>query len=135
MKQRSSRTASLNPSLTLIELSKQGVTSAKLRAVQKGSPFSEAEWSSFLNVNVRTLQRYKHSDARLDVATSERILMIEQLLERGVSLFGAKERFELWLRTPSIPLGGKAPGELLSTATGILLLQDELTAIEHGLFA
>src|SRR5437763_1279757 len=97
----------------IVDLSRKGVSVASLISLQSQSPFSETEWASFLDMNLRTLQRYKKENRKLDRSASERVLLIAQLLERGNEIFDGypadgspadekPEHFLLWLQTPSI---------------------------------
>src|SRR5687767_6278902 len=65
----------------IVNASKAGVGSRTLKAVQAASPFSEKEWSAILDMTPRSLQRYKEGGKVLSSATSERVLLIAQLLE------------------------------------------------------
>ncbi len=98
-------------------------------------PFSMEEWSGFLHLSERTMQRYKKEDKNFDSLQSEKILQISLLYQRGVEVFGDKENFDFWLGSKNIALGGIYPKELLDNAFGIGLLDEELTRIEHGILA
>lgn len=98
-------------------------------------PFSIEEWSQFLHLSERTIQRYKKEDKNFDSLQSEKILQISLLYQRGVEIFGDKDNFNSWLSANNIALGNVKPKELLDNAFGIALLEEELTRIEHGIFA
>lgn len=98
-------------------------------------PFSLEEWSQFLHLSERTIQRYKKEDKTFDSLQTEKILQITLLYQRGVEIFGDKPNFDFWLDTKNLALGNLKPKELLDNAFGIALLEEELTRIEHGVFA
>lgn len=98
-------------------------------------PFTMEEWSQFLHLSERTIQRYKKEEKNFDSLQSEKILQISLLYERGVEIFGNKENFNSWLSANNIALGNVKPKELLDNAFGIAFLDEELTRIEHGVFA
>src|SRR5690606_22003111 len=98
-------------------------------------PFSIEEWSGFLHLSERTLQRYKKESKNFDSLQSEKIIQISMLYQRGVEVFGSQENFDVWLNSLNIALGGVKPKELLDNAFGIALLDEELTRIEHGILA
>jgi hypothetical protein len=52
------------------------------------APFSMEEWSVFLNMSERTLQRYKTENKTFDPIHSEKILQIALLYNLGVDVFG-----------------------------------------------
>ncbi|MGX5820692.1 type II RES/Xre toxin-antitoxin system antitoxin [Chitinophaga lutea] len=101
----------------------------------KNTPFSLGEWSSFLNMSERTLQRHKQEKKAFDPIYSEKILQVTLLYNLGVDVFGNKEKFDNWLETPNIALGRVKPKDLMDNSFGIGLLKDELTRIEHGVLA
>lgn len=98
-------------------------------------PFSIEEWSGFLHLSERTLQRYKKESKNFDSLQSEKIIQISMFYQRGVEVFGSKENFDIWLDSNNLSLGGVKPKELLDNAFGIALLDEELTRIEHGILA
>jgi putative toxin-antitoxin system antitoxin component (TIGR02293 family) len=87
-----------------------------------------------LSMDPRTMQRYTGAKT-LSVSDSEKVLLVRRMLERGLQVFEDPVSFNTWLRTPSLPLAGKSPIEMLNTATGIQLVEDELIRIEHGVLA
>lgn len=98
-------------------------------------PFTSEEWSQFLHLSERTIQRYKKEEKKFDSLQSEKILQISLLYQRGVEIFGDKNNFNSWLSANNIALGNVKPKELLDNAFGIALLEEELTRIEHGVLA
>ncbi|SMC43015.1 type II RES/Xre toxin-antitoxin system antitoxin [Moheibacter sediminis] len=98
-------------------------------------PFTSEEWSQFLHLSERTIQRYKKEEKNFDSLQSEKILQISLLYQRGVEIFGDKNNFNSWLSANNIALGNVKPKELLDNAFGIALLEEELMRIEHGVLA
>jgi putative toxin-antitoxin system antitoxin component (TIGR02293 family) len=99
------------------------------------SPLSMTEWSEFLEISERSLQRYKKDNKIFDRMRSERIIEIVRVLKKGVEVFGDKEKFIIYMNSKIIALGGIKPKELLDSSIGIKILDDELTAIAYGIFA
>lgn len=98
-------------------------------------PFSLQDWSSILHLTERSLQRYKKENKTFDALQSEKILQVLLLYRKGIQIFGNEERFHAWLDLPNLAIGGIKPKSLMDSAFGIDLLKDELTRIEHGIFA
>ncbi|CAN5892213.1 hypothetical protein BH24BAC1_BH24BAC1_22830 [soil metagenome] len=121
--------------LNLIAAVRQGISYSFFSSLVKESPFSLSEWSGFLHLSDRTIQRYKSEKKTFDPVHSEKILEITLLYKRGAVVFGNLDGFAIWLDTKSVALGGIVPKTLLDTSFGIGLLQDELTRIEHGVLA
>jgi len=57
------------------------------------------------------------------------------LYNLGTGIFGDKQRFDSWLESDNIALGGNKPKTYLDSTFGIGLLKDELIRIEHGVLA
>jgi len=97
--------------------------------------FGLEDWSPYLHLSERTIQRYKKEKKSFDPIYSERILQIELLYKKGVEVFGKAEKFYTWMDTQSLALGGVRPKDMLDTSFGISAIYDELGRIEHGIFA
>jgi putative toxin-antitoxin system antitoxin component (TIGR02293 family) len=93
------------------------------------------EWSSYLHLSERTIQRYKKENKSFESLYAERILQIELLYKKGVKVFGLADNFYTWMESISIALGGVKPKALLDTFFGIQQVHDELNRIEHGVLA
>ena len=121
--------------LRLIETVKQGIRYSVFAALVSKSPFNLSEWSSFLHLSERTMQRYKKEKKTFDPLHAEKILEITLLYKLGVRAFGDKAKFHTWLESESVALGGVKPKTLLDTTFGINMLRDALERIEHGVLA
>jgi len=119
----------------LIDAVRQGIKYKFFTDIADNSPFSMNEWSNFLHLSERTLQRYKREKRTFDTLQSEKILQIALLYRLGIDVFGSKGKFNSWLETENISLGKIKPKELLDNTFGISMLTDELNRIEHGVLA
>lgn len=120
---------------SIIKAIKKGIKFSVFTSIAQSSPFSLNEWSDFLNISERTMQRYKKEGKSFDSDSSEKIIEITLLYKYGIEVFGNKEKFNSWLETKNLALGGIIPKELLDNTFGINLLKDELTRIEYGVLA
>ncbi len=121
--------------LTLIEMVRQGIKFSNFTELVKLSPFNITEWSDFLHLSERTMQRYKKEKATFGNIHSEKILQITLLFNYGTDVFGDKKKFNNWLETDNLALGKIKPKELLDNSFGIDMIKDELARIEHGVLA
>lgn len=119
----------------LIALVRSGIRFPVFESFVVHSPFSLPEWSSFLHLSERTIQRYKKENKTFDALQSERIVEIKLLYNYGSMVFGGSTGFNTWLDTESLALGRVKPKSLLDSSFGIGLLKDELGRIEHGVLA
>ena len=121
--------------LSLVEMVRHGVRFEAFDSFANKSPFSLNEWSGFLHLSERTMQRYRSEKRTFDPLQSEKIIEIALFYNKGVEVFGNAEKFNTWLETDSLALGGIKPKTLLDNSFGISILKDELTAIEYGVLA
>ncbi len=121
--------------LQLISTIRQSIKYALFISLAEKSPFSINEWSGFLHISERTMQRYKKEKKSFDPIYSEKILEVTLLYKFGADVFGSNEKFNAWLETKNIMLGGVKPKDLLDNTFGISLVKDELTRIEYGILA
>ena len=125
----------LHDKLLLAYAVKKGVTMALFKEIKNNSPFDDQEWSVFLNINLRTLQRYKkNSNHIFKPIQSEKVFELAEVVHKGCEVFDSPEDFTLWLRSPSAALCNEVPINLLDTSYGKDLVLSELNNIEYGLF-
>jgi putative toxin-antitoxin system antitoxin component (TIGR02293 family) len=118
----------------LIRLSRKGILKKNILQLAKKLSFTLQEIAGILHISERTLQRYNNEDT-LASDTSERALLLAQLYDKGISVFGTADNFNDWLRTPLPAFQQEAPMQYLDTAFGFQLISDELGRIEHGIYA
>jgi len=121
--------------LTIIKALRKGIEFSFFSTIAEKSGFSLTEWSMILQISERTLQRYKKEKRTFDLLQSEKIMQIALLYDKGIDVFGDRDRFNSWLMTKNLALGEIQPKYLLDTTFGIALLNDELVRIEHGVLA
>lgn len=120
---------------SLISAIKDGINYSFFERLAKNIPFTLREWSAFLHLSERSLQRYKKQKGTFNAVTSEKVIEITMLNKYGIEVFGDQNNFNVWLNSKNVALGGIKPKEILDSSFGIQLLKDELTRIEHGVLA
>lgn len=84
----------------IIRHSRRGLTRSKLDEIAALARLTNREMAKVLTVSVRTLQDKKGTQV-LSTDVSERLLLLEQLLQHGLAVFdGNRELLAGWLRTP-----------------------------------
>jgi len=117
-----------------IELAKRGISKKSLLRIAEFCSISIKDLTKLLPVSLRTIQRYQENDL-LDSQVSERAMLIAEVLEKGMEVFGSLEKLQSWLHTPLLALGQQTPLSLLDTSFGTRLVMDTLGRIEHGIYS
>jgi putative toxin-antitoxin system antitoxin component (TIGR02293 family) len=121
--------------MSLIKMVRKGIGFEAFDKFANKSPFSQNDWSTYLHLSERTMQRYRSENRTFDPLQSEKIIEIALFYNKGVEVFGTAEKLNAWLETDNLALGGIKPKTLLDNSFGISILRDELTAIEYGILA
>jgi len=125
----------LDDILALIKLSRKGISFHLFQQIVNSSSYSLIQWSKFLHITERTIQRYKKEKRKFEPIQSERIIEIAKLQMKGIEVFGTIENFTVWMNSKIIAIGGIKPIELLDSSFGIDMINDELGRIKHSVLA
>ncbi|WP_416446297.1 antitoxin Xre/MbcA/ParS toxin-binding domain-containing protein [Leeuwenhoekiella sp. A16] len=93
---------------------------------------NQDEKAKILDVNPSTVSRWKSADGKLGILSSKMVYDIEELIEKGISVFGSEEKFINWLETDNYALGDDKPKELLQDPRGLELVDEALDALAWG---
>lgn len=136
-------TTSFTP-LQLIDRSREGLVGTEAGRIAGLLGISDKEMARLLNQSVATFHRQAKAGL-LDAATSERLLLLEQLANYGATVFQdyggpshggpSHSKFTRWLRRPLRLLGDRSPLDLMDSPTGVQLVEDILGRIEYGVFS
>jgi putative toxin-antitoxin system antitoxin component (TIGR02293 family) len=83
----------------------------------------------------RTLTHRRARGERLRPDESERVARIGKAVLHAEQVFGDKARALKWLHAPKRRLDGRTPFQLLATAEGAQVVEEELIAIDEGYVA
>lgn len=124
-----------NQSLNIAEEAMAGYGYAHVANLPVSKSFSQKDWSNFLHISERTIIRYREQNKKFDPLQTDRIILLENLYDFGLSIFGNENTFNQWLVNKNLALGGRTPKELLVTSFGITMVKDEIGRIAHGVLA
>src|SRR6201989_2450043 len=110
----------------LTNMVREGVPYPYFNSLSNQIHLGVEDWSTYLHISERTIQRYKKENKSFDPLYSERILQIELLYKKGIAVFGLADNFFTWMDTVSVALGNVKPKDMLDTAFGITHINDEL---------
>lgn len=128
-------TESADNSFGLVEQARAGVNRGKVDEVARTVGLTDKEMARILNLSERTLHRLR-PDVRLDSNASERLLLLEDLIRHGLTVFDDRsDVLSRWLHIPLAELRRQAPVALLDTTTGFGMVHTVLGRIEHGIYA
>ena len=119
----------------LIKFIKNGISPRLFKAIVDNSPFYMYEWIEFLDLPLRTIQRYLKENKLFKPVHTEKIIEFSILIKQGIDTFGSVDKFKSWLCTPSYIFSGQRPCNLISTSIGIQMVSEELINIDYGLFS
>lgn len=119
----------------LMEAARSGIEYTFFNQLLNKIPITLNEWADILHLSNRTLQRYQKQKKNFETLQSERILEIAALYKYGEEVFGESEKFEGWMNSKIIALGGVKPKSLLDSSYGITMVKTILGRIEHGIFS
>jgi len=97
--------------LLMIFIIRNGVTTSLFESIAALAPFSMIQWAGFLDISLKSLQRYKKKDHQFKPIQSEKIIELAEVTHKGVDVFGSSVKFESWLNAPSFALGNIKPME------------------------
>ena len=121
--------------MLVVRVIRKGIPQALFMSIKEMTPFSEQEWSQFLDISIKSLQRYKKDTGHVfNALHSEKIIELAEVTSVGQAIFDSNEKFAFWLNSPSHALGNMKPMELLNDSYGKELVLNELYRIDQGIF-
>jgi putative toxin-antitoxin system antitoxin component (TIGR02293 family) len=121
--------------MMVVDVIRQGIPTSLFMSIKEMTPFSDQEWSDFLDISLKSLQRYKkESDYVFRSIHSEKIIELMEVTSVGLEVFDTGEDFAAWLNSSSHALGNRRPIELLRDSYGKELVINELHRIDQGVF-
>jgi putative toxin-antitoxin system antitoxin component (TIGR02293 family) len=83
----------------------------------------------------RTFARRKAARSKLAPEEVDRAVRLARIQTKADRVFGEAERASLWLRSPNARLKGKSPLEVMKGEAGVMLVEQMLVQIDHGIYA
>lgn len=118
--------------MNLMHKIQEGLPTAFAESLIKRKTLSRQELFTF--IPPRTWAR-RLKENRLNPEESERLVMIERLIDFATAVFGDKEKAHLWLRTPNSSLENESPFDLIYNETGRRMIETILGRIQHGIYS
>lgn len=119
--------------LGLVDVLAQGLAIPALDSLVRQGYLKPAELA--MVAPLRTLSHRRAKGERLRPDESERLARIGKAIVLAEQVFGDKAGALEWLHAPKRRFDGKTPFELLATAEGGQLVEEELVSIDEGYVA
>lgn len=121
--------------MMMVDVIRKGIPTSLFMSIKEMTPFSDQEWSDFLDISLKSLQRYKkESDYVFRSIHSEKIIELMEVTAVGLEVFDTGKDFASWLNANSHALGNRRPIELLRDSYGKEMVLNELHRIDQGVF-
>ncbi len=125
----------LNNKMLIVHSIRKGISFSFFNKIKNRAPFTEVDWSNFLNISTKSLQRYRSEKNHIfKPIHSEKIIELAEVIVLGNDVFDSNDNFYSWLKTSSIALGSMTPIELLKDSYGKEMVMEELNRIDKGIF-
>ena len=106
----------------------------RIRTLTGGYDFTEQDLAEVLDVNKRTITRWKAQDTSLSRQQIDRMNILESILDLGKRVLGSENEVKLWLNSPVFSLEGQRPMDLIKIESGRRRVENVLLQIEGGVY-
>ncbi len=94
--------------------------------------FTTHDIAEVMEIDPSTLFRWKKEDRKLTKALTKNLLEMDQIIAKGIRIFGTEDLLSQWLQSPNSALNGQKPATLLKNPYQIALVDQALEAISWG---
>ncbi|MEM8779767.1 MAG: antitoxin Xre/MbcA/ParS toxin-binding domain-containing protein [Cyanobacteria bacterium P01_G01_bin.49] len=125
---------SLESAFDLVDLARDGLTTASIDSVIDVLEISVDEMVALLPISRRTLERYEPTQ-KLSPELSDRLIQIAKIYSRTLEVFGDHPLALGWLKSPCKAFGDVIPLSYLNLSSGFEIVIDELGRIDYGVYS
>jgi putative toxin-antitoxin system antitoxin component (TIGR02293 family) len=115
-------------------LKKSDLTYTQIIPIIDFLDYKQKDIAQFLDVNESTISRWKSKDAEIGSLRTKTIIDIDEIIAKGVRIFGSEESFKDWLNTSNYALGDQKPIELLKNPYGVEMVEEAIDALSWGAY-
>lgn len=117
--------------LRVNEVVETGMTSREVEPIIKYLDLKVPDIARAASVSPSTVSRWK-ADSSIGVPGSNQFFRMDEVIRKGVEVFGGLEEFRGWLRAPNLALGNAVPATLITSQIGVELVDEALDALHYG---
>jgi putative toxin-antitoxin system antitoxin component (TIGR02293 family) len=119
----------------LLERLEEGLTIATVHSLRVRANLTDTETYQLIAPR-RTLNRREASGQQLSSEEADKTVRVARITARAQQVFAGQLAYAAaWLRESKSSMGDRTPLQLLATESGALVVEEQLIAIEHGMFA
>ncbi len=96
--------------------------------------FRQKDLADFLHVDASTITRWKKNETEIGILRAKIILDIDEIIAKGVRIFGSEADFKDWLISLNYALGNQRPLDLFKDPYGTESVDEALEAISWGVY-
>lgn len=113
------------------ELVENGIRLKEVEPIIQYLDLKVPEIAKAAAVSPSTVSRWK-ADSSIGISGSNQFFRIDQVIRKGVDLFGGPEEFKGWLHSPNLALGNNVPAKLITSSIGVDIVDEALDALHYG---
>lgn len=117
--------------LQVAKVVEEGLPSEEIAPILDYLGFKVSDVAKAAAVSASTVSRWRPKTS-IGVPGSNQFFRIDQVIRKGVDLFGDLQALRTWLQSPNLALGNTVPVQLITTAIGVELVDEALDALHHG---
>ena len=108
-----------------------GIKSKEIQSIIKYFDFKVPEIAKAASVSASTVTRWA-PDSSIGLPGSNQFFKIDEVVRKGVRVFGGEEPFKNWLTSPNLAMGNATPAKLITSVLGVELVDEALDALAYG---
>lgn len=112
-------------------LVEQGIPSKEIQPLINYLELKVPDIAKAAAVSTSTVSRWE-PDTSIGVPGSGQFFRMDEIVRKGVDLFGGPDEFKGWLNLPNLALGNEIPAHLITSLIGVELVDEALDALHYG---
>lgn len=108
-----------------------GIPSKQIAPVIEYLDMKVPDVAKAASVSPSTVSRWK-ADTSIGAPGSNQFFRIDEVIRKGVDVFGGLDGLRGWLQNPNLALGNQVPAKLLTSQIGVEMVDEALDALHYG---
>lgn len=113
------------------EVVEAGMRSREVEPIIKYLDLKVPDIARAASVSPSTVSRWK-ADSSIGLPGSNQFFRMDEVIRKGVEVFGGLEEFKGWLQAPNLAMGNTIPSSLITSQIGVELVDEALDALHYG---